>query len=56
MKKYKCLEDEKWLIAMKEIQDLYKEDELKEFMLSDLKCANWAIDENNNYIKIDYGS
>lgn len=43
-----------WLKFHEYVENKYKNDELKDFMLEDLKPTNWGI-LNNMLVKIDYG-
>ena len=56
MKKYKVLDWNDWEYRKQEIVRIYEKDDMKEFMLSDLKPQNWGIDEYGEYVKIDFGN
>ena len=43
-----------WLKFEEYLIKIYKDDNLKDFMLSDSKPSNWGY-INNNLVKIDYG-
>lgn len=44
-----------WLRFKERLEDKYKNDDMKEFMLSDSKPSNWGY-INNKLVKIDYGN
>lgn len=44
-----------WLKFKEDLEEQYKNDEMKEFMLSDAKPCNWGYIDNK-LVKIDYGS
>ena len=44
-----------WLEFKNTLEEKYKNDDMKEFMLSDAKPTNWGI-INGELVKIDYGS
>jgi len=44
-----------WLEFKNALEEKYKNDDMKEFMLSDAKPTNWGI-INGELVKIDYGS
>lgn len=56
MKRYKVLGWDDWEYIKKEIEKTYEKDDMKDFMLSDLKPQNWGVDEYGRYIKIDFGN
>jgi len=44
-----------WLEFKNTLEEKYKNDDMKEFMLSDAKPTNWGI-INGRLVKIDYGN
>jgi len=48
-------DNESWLFFSEMIEERYKNDELKEFILSDAKPYNWGY-IGDRLVKIDYGS
>ena len=54
MKKYDICNNNKSLELLEFLEEKYKNDELKDFMLSDFKPSNWGM-HDGRYIKIDYG-
>lgn len=44
-----------WEVFTAELEDKYKDDELKDFMLSDCKPSNWGY-VGDHLVKIDYGN
>lgn len=49
------VKDIDWLKFREQLEERYKNDDLKDFLLSDSKPSNWGY-INNNLVKIDYGS
>lgn len=47
-----------WIEFRNKLEEIYQneDDNMKQFMLSDMKPSNWGYDENGMLVKIDYGN